>query len=102
MGRVCVCLERQTDRLTATHEDYYSGLQNDRALVSLELQLSCVGPVLGLKFNLLLCVCVCVFMHLLYTVYQNIHSTHRVRTFLISEDIFFWLFPHIFNGLLEG
>lgn len=32
-------------------------------------------------------VCLCLFLHLLYTEYQNLHSTTKVRTFLGREYI---------------
>lgn len=31
---------------------------------------------------------VCVFLYLLHKKYQNLYSTRKVRTFLVSEDIF--------------
>lgn len=43
--------------------------------------------------------CVCVFLYMLHTDYQNLHSTSKGRTFLRSEDILTG--PHIFKGLFE-
>lgn len=41
----------------------------------------------------------CVFLYLLHTAHQNIHSTRKVKTFLLSEAILAAL--HSIKGLLE-
>ena len=45
-------------------------------------------------------VCVCVYIRLLHTEYQNTNWTNKVKTILKSEDVFAG--PHIFKGLFEG
>lgn len=46
-----------------------------------------------------LCVCVCVFLCMSHSKYQNLHFTRKVRTFLVSGS--FLSGPHSCRGLLR-